>query len=250
MGELGAIRRYAYWSARRITDIAADNSIDLDRRWRTTFRTPAFGILPQAEFAEEPRSTPRHEMARKIEVAIGQLAIEDFATPPPVVFAKGCSEVTLAVYARLHRATDGNTEAVIAHTRAEGSNGSHVEICLFGSIDNMVDYVAGPDAKAPLWRASSRKAIDDYIASRGQEAPWPYDDDESAAVETLRTIYNEGMTRRHIYQRMVSAEWFAEVYKDVELDKGRWNLKPGRDLPEQVDRIVIGAPLWVRSNGR
>jgi hypothetical protein len=43
LGELSTIRRYAYWSDRRIRDIAADNPIDLDRRWRTAFRTPLSG---------------------------------------------------------------------------------------------------------------------------------------------------------------------------------------------------------------
>jgi hypothetical protein len=55
------------------------------------------------------------------------------------------------------------------------------------------------------------------------------------------------MTSRYVSQRIESAEWFAQVYKDVELDKERWNLTPGADIPEPVDRIVIGMPLWVRS---
>jgi len=55
------------------------------------------------------------------------------------------------------------------------------------------------------------------------------------------------MTGRYVNRRIESAEWFAQVYKDVELDKNRWNLKPGVDIPNPVDRIVIGIPLWVRS---
>ena len=72
------------------------------------------------------------------------------------------------------------------------------------------------------------------------------------AVEILRTINNEGMITRHVRQRIAVAEWFAEVYKDVELDKDRRtfrrNFKSASDIPEPVDRIVIGAPLWVRYN--
>jgi len=56
------------------------------------------------------------------------------------------------------------------------------------------------------------------------------------------------MTKGKVFQRHPAAEWFAEVYKDVELDKDRWNFKQGDpDDPEPVDRIVIGAPLWVRT---
>jgi hypothetical protein len=58
----------------------------------------------------------------------------------------------------------------------------------------------------------------------------------------------EGMTKRKVFQYYPAAEWFAEVYKDVVLDKDRWHFKPGAtDIPEPVDRIVIGAPLWLRT---
>ena len=54
---------------------------------------------------------------------------------------------------------------------------------------------------------------------------------------------------KYVRHRILSAEWFAEIYHDVELTKERWSFKPGVDMPEPVDRILIGAPLWVRSNG-
>jgi hypothetical protein len=249
LGELGAIWRYSYWSDRRVRDIAADNAIDLDRRWRTAFRTPLFGFLPQAELAEDRGAPQRHEIAQRVARAIGQLAVEDFVTPPPAAFAKGRGEVTLAVYTRRPGSKKNKGQAVIAHTRTIASNGCRVEICRFGSIENCAGYLSGSKAEAPMWRASSTWAIDEFIDNLGQKPAPIYDDDESIAVEILRTINNEGMTGRHVRQRIASAEWLAEVYKDVELDKDRWNLKPGRDLPEPVDRIVIGAPLWVRSDG-
>jgi hypothetical protein len=37
------------------------------------------------------------------------------------------------------------------------------------------------------------------------------------------------------------SEWFAEIYGDVVLTKERWH------LDEPVDRILIGAPLWIRT---
>ena len=56
-------------------------------------------IFPQAELAEDRRSTQRHDVALRMEKAIGQLAVEDFVTPPPAAFAKGRSELTFAAYA-------------------------------------------------------------------------------------------------------------------------------------------------------
>jgi hypothetical protein len=131
------------------------------------------------------------------------------------------------------------------------SAGCQVEICLFGSIENCAGYLSAPkDSDPPIWRSSSTWAIEEFIENRGLKPARPYDDDESIAVEILRTLNNEGMIGRHVNQRLESAEWLAQVYKDVELDKERWNFKPGIgcDVIKPVDRIVIGMPLWVRSN--
>lgn len=248
MGELGTVRRYAYWSDRKVTSIAADNNIDLNRRWRRGFRTPALGLLPQAEVTEEPTPVQRHEIALRIERAIGQVAVEDFVTPPPAAFAKGCGEVTFAAYTRWYPEKKGAArEAVIVHTRTTSSNGCRVEVCLFGSVDNCAGYLSGTQAEAPMWSSSSTRIIEEFIDHQGKKKARLYDDDQSIAMEILRTINNQGMVDRYVFTRIASAEWFAEVYKDVELDKERWNIRPGQDLPELVDRIVIGAPLWVRS---
>ncbi len=250
MGELGRVRRYSYWSDRRVRDIAADNSIDLERRWRLKLGTPAlWQLVPQAELAEERRTVQRHEVALKIEGAIGQLAVEDFVTPPPAVFAKGSGRVTYAAYTPWRSKKEGRPKAVIIHTRTASSNGCRVDVCLFASIENCAGYLSGSAAEAPYWSSSSTPFIEEFIANRGTKKAQLYDDDESIAVEILRTVNNQGMIKENIFKRIPAAEWFAEVYHDVELDKKRWDLRPGRDLPEPVDRIVIGAPLWVRSDG-
>jgi hypothetical protein len=249
LGELGTVREYAYWSDRWVTKIAADNPINLDQRWRFTLRTPAFGLAPLVEFAEERRTRQRHEMAPKVERAIGQRAVEDFVTPPPASFAKGCGKVTLAAYTRWHPENKSERKGIIAHTRTVSSNGSRVEICLFGSLKHCTDYLPGSDAEAPTWASSSTWAIEEFIANEGTKPAPIYDDDESIAVEVLRVFNNEGMTGKYVFKHLPWAEWFAKVFHDVELDKERWDLRPGEDVPEPVDRIVIGAPLWIRSNG-
>ena len=254
LGELGTVTRYAYWSERRVRDIAADNGIDLDRRWRTVLRTPLFGLLPQAELARERGAVQRYEMSERVERAIGQLAVEDFVTPPPTAFAKGCGEVTIAVYERWSRPKKNKRNAVIVHTRTKASNGCRVEYCLFGSIENCAGYLSESKTQTPTWSSSSTWAIEEFIDNLGRKPAPMYDDDESIAVEILRTINNEGMTGRHVRKRIAQAEWFAEVYKDVELDKDRWtffrDFRPDTDIPQPVDRIVIGAPLWIRTISR
>jgi hypothetical protein len=246
MGELGVVRRYAYWSDRRVRSIAADNAIVLDQRWRLGFKTPSAGIAPQAEIAQDRRTLQRHEIAVKVERAIGSRAVEDFITPPPASFAKGCTEMTLAAYTRWYGAKKkSKRKAVIAHTRTMSSDGSSVEIILFASIEHCAGYLSGKKAEAPYWSSSSTEAIEEFIAHKGAEPATIYDDDESIAYETVRVMQNESMTDKYVFKRIVAAEWFAEIYHDVVLDKEeRWHFRP--DDP-QPDRIVIGAPLWIRS---
>jgi hypothetical protein len=100
VGELGEVWQYSYWSDQKMRDIAADNAIDLDRRWRTALRTPSYGFLPQAEVSRERGALLRHEVAAKVEAAVGQLAVADFVTPPPARYVKGCGEVTFSIYTR------------------------------------------------------------------------------------------------------------------------------------------------------
>jgi hypothetical protein len=185
---------------------------------------------------------------QRIERAIGQLAVSDFVTPPPAIFVRGCGQVTLAAYTRWYPEKKSERKGIIAHTRTVSTNGCRVEVCLFGSIENCADYLSAGDAEAPTWSSSSTWSIEEFITNRGTKPAPIYDDDESIAVEILRVFNNEGMTGKYVFNRPTTAEWFAEVYKDVELDKKRWNLRPGEDLPEPVDRIVIGQPLWIRSS--
>jgi hypothetical protein len=249
LGELGTIRRYSYWSDRRIRAIAADNNLDLGRRWRLSVRTPTFGLAPQAELAEDRRTVQRHEIAQRVERAIGQTAVDDFVTPPKAAFAKGCGEVTFAAYRRLN-GKKKDPKAVIIHTRFDSADGTCVEICLFGSIEHCADYLAGGEPRtAGWWSSSSAEAVEEFIANRGTRPSPIYRDDESMAVEILKTINYEGMTDLFVFKRIASADWFAEVYQDVVLSKDRWKQRTGRDLTDPVGRIVVGAPLWVRSNG-
>jgi len=225
VGELGAVRRYSYWSDRRIRQIAADNDINLTPRWLLGIRTPTLSILPQVEASERPGTPRRNKIAVKIETAIGLLAVEDFETPPPVRFAKGVGSLSFACFSSLY----AKKKALLIHTRTKSSSGCRVEICLFGSMENCADYL-GLQTEAPGWSSSSSSAIEEFVARRGTRNDSQWDDEESMAVETLRTVYNEGMRSRYVFKHIRTAEWFAEIYHDVELDKGRWDLRPGSDL--------------------
>jgi hypothetical protein len=190
----------------------------------------------------------RHEMSLQLERVIGRLAVEDFVTPPSAIFVKGSGPVTLAAYRRWYPRNKSERKGIIVHTSTVSSSGCRVELCLFGSIEHCADYLSDPSVEAPMWSSSSTWAIQEFIAHRGAKKAPIYDDDESIAVEIVRVFNNEGMTGEYAFKRIPSAEWFAEVYHDVSLDRTRWDQRSSKDWPHPIDRIVIGAPLWVRSN--
>jgi hypothetical protein len=248
LSELATIRRYPYFSERRVRSIAEDNPIDLQRHWLFGIQLPAFlGFIPQIGITEQDRAVRRNQMAEKLEESIGQLAVEDFVTPPSASFVKGCGPVTIAAYTRWWPRTKSERKGIIIHTRTTSSTGKRVEICLFGSVDNCGDYLSGSGIEAPTWSSSSTWAIEEFIANKGATPAPIYDDDESIAVEIVRVFNNEGMNDRYAFRRLGNAEWFGEVYHDVELDEQRWHQRIAGDWPQYVDRIVIGAPLWVRT---
>jgi hypothetical protein len=260
MGELGVIRSYAYWSNRRIRDIASANGIALERRVSWKAKTASIPLIGSLEFAQEARTLDRAEVARRIETAIGDLAVQDFVTPPPVAFAKGVGRVEFAQLAGVAEKRQG----VVMYTNTRSSTGVRVDVCLFGSLENTADYadyVGGCDQPPAGWSSSAAQTIARYIQSRGTINNSQWDDPESLAVEALKIATEQGMTgtwdehenkpwtRGFTLGHATESEWFAQIYSDVVLDKDRWTFHRDGGISPDVDRILIGAPLWVRTPG-
>jgi hypothetical protein len=249
MGELGAVRRYHYWSDRGIRQIAADNDLALTGRSRWALRFPSFPFIAQFELGQEARDLRRNEVARKIETAIGLHAVEDFVTPPPVSFAKGTGHVEIARTTVRYASNDG----VVLHVTGKSSVDARVEVCLFGSIDNTPHYIRTAPSDEEGWTSSAEYAIEELLLSRGTKNTSQWNDDEKIAVEAIKIALHQGetghtenhrgkpWTRGFTIGSADDVEWFAVIYKDVELTKGRWR------LDHDVDRILVGAPLWVRT---
>ena len=141
----------------------------------------------------------------------------------------------------------------MAHTSLTSSDGHRIEVCMFGSVDNMAGYVGAHDRTTGGWVSSAAPAIFAFLESRGTISQSQWDDLESISVEALKIAVEQGTsphsehdkpwTRGFTLSHADDSEWFAEIYSDVVLDKSRW------DLEEPVDRIIIGAPLWIRTPG-
>ncbi len=257
MGELGVIHSYAYWSDRRIRDIASANGITLERRVSWKAKTASIPLIGSLEFAQEARTLDRAEVAHRIETAIGDVAVQDFVTPPPVEFAKGVGHVEFAQFMGGVEKRQG----VVMHTSTRSSTGVRVDVCLFGSLENTADYVGGSDEPPAGWSSSAARTIALYIQSRGTINNSQWDDRESLAVEALKIATEQGVTgtwdehknkpwtRGFTLGHATESEWFAQIYSDVVLDKDRWTFDRDGGLSPDVDRILIGAPLWVRTPG-
>jgi hypothetical protein len=77
-----SVRRYFYWSGRRIRRIAEDNDIVLSRKLTWSMNTPSLAFFPQISASSERRNLSRHAVAVKMESAIGLHAVSDFVTRP------------------------------------------------------------------------------------------------------------------------------------------------------------------------
>jgi hypothetical protein len=125
-------------------------------------------------------------------------------------------------------------------------------------MDNFSGYVQRADYNPAGWTSSAWSAIDELLRTHGHENSSQWEDEESRAVEALKIALGQGITG-HIKDHHLrpwtrgftigcaeEAEWFAEIYIDVELEKDRWQFPP--QVPEfGAERILIGAPIWIRT---
>lgn len=231
----GDISRYIYWSNRRIRSIARDNGIALNKSWRLSTVTSPESIagipVPQAEFAPTgPSEQDRRAMAKRIRKALEKHTAKTFNSPSPAQFANGVSQVAFARFDSL----PGVRPAVMLHTRSRGSIGQRVDVCLFGSLDNMEGFQAAEVSQG--WYDSSWFAIAERLQDSNPRDAFR-DDPKALAVTALGLALVHCRGRRSLGHEL-TCEWFAEVYVDVVLDEGHEELE---------QRILIGAPLWLRT---
>jgi hypothetical protein len=251
-GELGSIREYYYWSERLIDKIAQDNGIDLQRR--PYLLSAAFKIL-QVSRANPRQTLFRNEIAEKIRVAVGSLAVSDFVTPTQVNFATGAGRVDMGQFI----AAGDRRDTAYMYTVVQASNGDRVAVCLFGSMHNYVDRIRDTEQRKAGWTSSSGPYIMKLIKSHGESNGYSDDPDdfEYVAVETVKAVLHQAMSGYdHLYDGLPETrgftlghadevEWFAKIYSDIRVTKGSWNDNLA-DLGSP-DRILIGAPVWTRT---
>ncbi|WP_158515662.1 hypothetical protein [Kitasatospora sp. MBT66] len=220
----------------------------------STASTPSslFGIsLPAVglQHAEGRERSRKHVADRLVRALRDQIAVT--YDEPQVLLASGLGRVAFSAF------TDGpaREKGVVLHARTESSSGRRVDLCLFGSVDNTVDFRAGEAVEGSS--SSAWSAVAQLLESRGTRTTSQWDE-PGLAIEALKIALGgregaqggspeEPWTRPWALGHATDVEWLAVIYSDVTLDPERWDFD-GTNL-EGTQRIIVGAPLWVRTAG-
>jgi hypothetical protein len=201
--------------------------------------------------SKERRARDRAELAAKMERALAPHITSDFDSPQPAVLAAGSGEqIVFAEF--IARYADNS--AVLMHTRFRSAAGQQVDVCLFGSLDNVREFQHS-DAVDAGWTSSASHAVMKMLQQRAyMESGW-WDDREDCALEALNICLHQGNTGRHEeHEQAVTrgytlghaedhCQWLAEIFVDVTVDLDPFDTEWYRG----AQRILVGAPLWVRA---
>ncbi|MVU76610.1 hypothetical protein GPX89_05045 [Nocardia sp. ET3-3] len=241
--------KFLYWSDRAIQTVASENGVELRGR-------PSWSVnvnLKFLQFGTKPPENPTRDLleeSKRLEAAIP--AVADFDTPPRAHFAKGCDSVSFAKFDNPYAKNEG----ALLHVRTYSQSGRRVDLCLFGSMDNVRGF-APYDSFPHGWTSSSAAPIGELVTSRGKENTAHWLNDKDKCIEALKVALYQGSTGRDEEHEGRPAsrgftvghadrcEYFAEIYADVLL--GKDDKRHVHDELALAERIMIGRPLWVRS---
>jgi hypothetical protein len=245
--------RYLYWSPKRVQRIASDNEVRLDVRWTKSVR---LGISQgQLELKPTERAElSRLEQAERIEQRLGAHATVLGSWPDRSSFCKGAAHMEFAKFVGW-----GTDQLGLMHAQLRDADGARTDVVLFGSLKHMHGFPVHGSEGEFGWVSSDAPAIEKLLATCGrinasqQEDP-DLNDVEYLGVAAVKIAMRQGKneaeredvphTRGFTLGHSGACTWFGEVYLDIRLDPTRW-----LDNPElgDVNRIVVGAPLWVRT---
>jgi hypothetical protein len=259
MGELGGPTEYLYWSSRRTGRFMEDNGLT-PNSVTNTISTPSFSWLPTFSRSSSKTSGTRPAIAKTIERSLGKVAVTSFGAPGPIRYAKGTSTIVFGRFMTWGMKKRPSRRPAVMFTSMgyDRRDRDSVAICLFGSMDNFPEYVqsAGPGYADEGWVSSSAPAVYNFLKSHGKEYGWPCETPEEMASDALRIADGQGIylpfeecdlgtvkpwKRSFTYGDSNKAQWLAQIYLDVDLVAG------GRDREDGFRRILVGAPLWIRT---
>jgi hypothetical protein len=150
-GELGETVEYLYGSSRRTGRFLEDNNIAIPQVTQT-ITSPAPRWLPTFSRSTTSSGSLRPQVAKAIERALGQIAVNRFNAPGPIQYAKGMSNVVFGEF-KVYEFGTGRVpprQPAVMFTAADYNRKDRgsVAICLFGSMDNFPEHV---QSTGPGW---------------------------------------------------------------------------------------------------
>ncbi|GHD97324.1 hypothetical protein GCM10010508_69390 [Streptomyces naganishii JCM 4654] len=255
------VGRYVYWSQRLVTEVIDDNGVRLDPRIKPALNLGLAGNGVSLAGRDQENTT--FDIAEKLKKKLRKSIITDFSTLASGKLVQGSGHAEVAEFQtwgypqhRLQQRT------AVIHTQAVTREG-RVDLCLFGSLKNLRGFAVPEEDSVGGWTSSAAPMIEEFIALRGAEVStrtgreFPFDE-EQLAVEILKVALSQGIytdpadhlgrpeTRAYTLLGFDATEYVALVYRDVVLTPGRWDFRVEPEL-EGVRRILIGAPLWMRT---
>lgn len=256
------VGRYVYWSQRLVTEVIDDNGIRLAPRIKPAVNLGLAGN--GVNLTGRDRETTSFDIAAKLKKQLRKSIVTGFGTATAGRLVQGAGHAEVAEFQRWgypqHRLPQ---RTAVIHTQTATPEGHRVDLCLFGSLKNLRGFAVPEDDPVGGWTSSAAPMIEEFIALQGAEVSartgraYPLDD-EALAVEILKVALSQGIyadpadhlgrpeTRAYTLLGFDATEYVALVYKDVALTPGRWDFRLEPEMAG-VRRILIGAPLWMRT---
>ena len=229
---------------------AEDNGVELEARLKGQVTLSVPGIAQAAVGNSDRQTRDRLEETRRIDRKVGVVAAKAIDTPPPALYVKTVGRVNFAEFQGSYAQNNG----ALIHLQTHSDAGQRVDLCLFGSMDNVRGYGV-LDHFSDGWFSSAWYAIEELLNSRGRRNTSQWDDEESRSIEALKIALGHGTspdtragrpeTRAFTIGHAEDCELMAEVYTDVVLPPSRGDFLYGQLAGAQ--RIIVGRPLWVRT---
>lgn len=247
MGELGGLQKYLYWSERRIIRWLEDSGVKIPKPSQQKVTTPNFSnFAPTLEISRPPRDVTKPKIAELFSLSLGNRIVSDLDSPAPIEFAQGVGSI---IYSQF---IVGDTPSrALMYSSVETDSCDRVAACLFGSMENLAEFIAESEPKKKGWTTSSAGDIELFLRTREIENGLLLDSAEDLAREAVKVACRQGETnpaKTDGYYRGFTygetrdvAEWCAEIYWDVDLTETPEGPEEGHT------RVLIGAPLWVRT---
>ncbi|WP_027343638.1 hypothetical protein [Hamadaea tsunoensis] len=236
------VRRYLYWSQRRVRAILEDIGAGTEpSQGSLKLRSPSGPFLPQAEVDRPARTPTRHDLAVRVERHLAKATFT--GQGGRFRFARGTGSTVFAEYA------GGGAEAqdTISIFTESAAGPGRMAVCMFGSRDNLADMVTDSTPARRGWSSSAAPEVHRFIRDRHEGRSALIADEFDLAEAAVAIACQQGgdvnqpSDRGFTYGHLAEVgEWMMEIYHDV--DFGERTTRQG-----DYRRVLIGAPLWVRT---